>query len=428
MSDKAAQLARLQVNAPAGQTYVQGVGYQPKPTTTTTATINNSANPTLQAPTYTPPTAYNPATDINQFKDLQRQKAIIDLGAKRDTQLSALGQQEAQIKPMYDDKRNMSSVNSQIGAKNFAEYLANRGQSNSGLAGQMEISRMGALQNAYTGYNRDENKAVNDINTQRTDVNNGYASDLASSNMGIEANAMDKLIAARQLQDQQARQDALTKFNNQWNSYTYNNNNSREDARNNVLDTRYNQENYLKSILGQGNSFDYQAEYNKIANDGDPSNDWKLPQLMQARQDKITTQNALDLANKKYQDELKQKELENSRENMKLALQKQETDYATSKPYYSPNTSSTDGIGKESPYFAETNKRLDNIFNSAMKTDEVNTENPYGVGSKYSYTQPGRSEYNSVVDMIEHAPIKDIERYTLYNFYGIPLPAKYNQK
>lgn len=36
----------------------------------------------------------------------------------------------------------------------------------------------------------------------------------------------------------------------------------------------------------------YQAEYNKIRDDGDPSNDWKLPIIAAARQEKIQTQNS----------------------------------------------------------------------------------------------------------------------------------------
>lgn len=66
-------------------------------------------------------------------------------------------------------------------------------------------------------------------------------------------------------------------------------------------------------------SGDYQARYNQIANDGDPSNDWQLPYIQQARQEKITNQQALEAKKATLQTAAQQKQWDNALELWKTA-------------------------------------------------------------------------------------------------------------
>lgn len=148
--------------------------------------------------TLQPPTAYNPQSDIEKLKEAQRQQAIAALNKSRDSALSNLGAEKAQIQPMYYNKRNETSTGSQLQAKNFAEYMANRGLTNSGTNAQAEIARNVSLQGNIGALNQQEAAANADIARRETDVRNAYESDLAAANAGIEANALNQLINANQ--------------------------------------------------------------------------------------------------------------------------------------------------------------------------------------------------------------------------------------
>lgn len=69
-------------------------------------------------------------------------------------------------------------------------------------------------------------------------------------------------------------------------------------------------------------SNDYQAQINKVRDDGDPTNDWQIAYLNSARNQKISGIN-------QAQSEAEQQAFENQ-------LKMMETQYKTSKPYYKP--------------------------------------------------------------------------------------------
>ena len=69
-------------------------------------------------------------SDLDRYAKAQRQAAVDQLKAARTKALANLDVQEQNIKPMYENARNQTSAASQQGARNFAEYLANRGLTN----------------------------------------------------------------------------------------------------------------------------------------------------------------------------------------------------------------------------------------------------------------------------------------------------------
>lgn len=141
---------------------------------------------------------YDYEADLNRLKEQQKQAAIADLDKQKNQSLSDLNAEEATIKPTYYKKKDTVNVQNQIAAKNFHEYLANSGRSNSGIGAQYEMSRQNSLQRSLNDLNTQEAADLADIARRKTDVNNAYNSGLTSANAQIEANYITNLLNERQ--------------------------------------------------------------------------------------------------------------------------------------------------------------------------------------------------------------------------------------
>lgn len=136
---------------------------------------------------------------IDSLKASQQAAAEASLGKARDSSLSQLGADRAKIDPAYYSARNQASTQNQLGAKNFAEFMASRGQTSSGVANQAEISgnvalqgQMGSLKTSQLGEEAENTRRVQNVNA-------GYESDLVSSKAGIEAQALQQVINQQNL-------------------------------------------------------------------------------------------------------------------------------------------------------------------------------------------------------------------------------------
>ena len=161
---------------------------------------------------------YNYEADLQKLKEQQQKKAMEDLKNQQNQSLSNLNAEEATIKPTYYKKKDTANVQNQLASKNFAEYLANSGRSNSGIGAQYEMSRQATLQRNLNELNTEEAAAIADINRRKTDVNNAYESGLASANAQIEADYITNLLNERQKawERQQAEkeyQESVRQFN-----------------------------------------------------------------------------------------------------------------------------------------------------------------------------------------------------------------------
>ncbi len=161
---------------------------------------------------------YNYEADLQRLKEQQQKKAMEDLKNQQNQSLSNLNAEEATIKPTYYKKKDTANVQNQLASKNFAEYLANSGRSNSGIGAQYEMSRQATLQRNLNELNTEEAAAIADINRRKTDVNNAYESGLASANAQIEADYITNLLNERQKawERQQAEkeyQESVRQFN-----------------------------------------------------------------------------------------------------------------------------------------------------------------------------------------------------------------------
>lgn len=217
---------------------------------------------------------YDTSQYISQLADAQRAARIAALDKARGNALAALDTEQANIAPVYYDKRNQAAAQSDVGAMNFAQYMAARGIK--GAAGAMpEIYRNASLQGQLGALDRQEASQLGAIERQRANVEAGYASDVAAAEADIQSQAMQNAInqmnADREFAMQQAAQEWEIKRANQ----------ERQKAAEDAA-----RQEWLTTIGRYAD--DYQAQINAVQNDGDPSNDWQIPYLQAARQNKIS--------------------------------------------------------------------------------------------------------------------------------------------
>lgn len=292
--------------------------------------------------------------DLDRLAEAQRQAQVDQLKAARTKALANLDAQEQTIKPYYQNARNQTSASSQQGARNFAEYLANRGLTNSGAAAQGEINRQSALNNSLGNINQSEANAYRDIANQRTQVENDYVAGLANANNAITQNYYNNLLNYNEQQRQYIQglqNQALGQYANDYQAQINNllaqgyAPNSLEvlqlqAARGNKASTLYNngQSNALANIQA-GN-----INYNNAAQLG-----MTIPQAQQYYDNYVAQQEAQALAQQQaLERELAQQQWTNDLNYNKYLLDAQkvandtlQTNYNINKPYYKPTAPKT---------------------------------------------------------------------------------------
>lgn len=145
---------------------------------------------------------YDPTNDIKAMADAQKKAALAGLDKAHQQSLSDLSYAKQQIEPGYYTQRNSVSTDAQVAAKNFAEYMAQRGSNNptgiSGTMAQSDISNNVALQGNLGNLGTAEAKDYSANAKQVGDLNTAYNNDVASTNAGIDASTMQSLINAQQ--------------------------------------------------------------------------------------------------------------------------------------------------------------------------------------------------------------------------------------
>lgn len=157
--------------------------------------------------------------DLERLSRAQQKTQIAQLKQARDKALANLDVQEQEIKPTYQTARNQASATSQSGARSFAEYLANRGLTNSGSSAQGEINRLSSLQNSLGNIDTAEANAYRDIANQRTAVENDYVAGVANANSAIAQEYYNNLLNYNQQQREmvnQLQQQALGQYANDY--------------------------------------------------------------------------------------------------------------------------------------------------------------------------------------------------------------------
>lgn len=145
----------------------------------------------------TPPIAAQQTPDqyIRDLQQAQTQASLAGLDRARNQALSNLQSERSNIQPKFYEAKRQQIGQSQTGARNFAEYLASKGLNSSGLAGQGEMMRQGALQGQIGALNQQETQAYTDIGRRTSDVENAYLSDVEAARAGSQAQMLQNLIS-----------------------------------------------------------------------------------------------------------------------------------------------------------------------------------------------------------------------------------------
>jgi hypothetical protein len=238
-----------------------------------------------------------PYIDYQALYDAQLQSRIAELDNIKNTALSELDTSQNNLKDIYYNKRNQAGAQSDVGALNFAQFMASRGIS--GNAGAMpEIYRNNALQGQIGALNQQEASDNAAIESQRADINSAYQNDVAAARAEMQAQQLQaeieqqRIDAANALKADELAATAKTTADN--------------EAYSRLQDTKADYANTVNRF-----SANYQAEIDKVRNDGDPSNDWQIPMLESEQTKQLQSETTLQAAAQKEQD-AKQRELVNN--------------------------------------------------------------------------------------------------------------------
>ncbi len=162
---------------------------------TTSNSVYSPVTPT--SPVQTTPTATAPERTtqdmINEMIEAQRKARIAELDKARDAALANLESEQSRLQPAYYDARNQAAAQSDLGALNFAQYMASRGVKG-GAAGMPEIYRNAALQGEIGALNRQEQMALDAIERDRTGVLSAYEQDRVAALADLDARALQAQI------------------------------------------------------------------------------------------------------------------------------------------------------------------------------------------------------------------------------------------
>lgn len=139
--------------------------------------------------------------DIQALYAAQRNSRLASLAKARDSALSALSGEQGKLAPQFYAARNNTQSQADIGARNFAAYMAARGSSGNGAAAQARISQEGVLQGQLGNLQGQEIAANTDINRRMTDVQAGYANDSYAAESDVAAAEAAARIAEMQRVD-----------------------------------------------------------------------------------------------------------------------------------------------------------------------------------------------------------------------------------
>jgi hypothetical protein len=213
-----------------------------------------------------------------RLAEAQRASRVAALGKARDSALAGLDTEKASIDPYYYDKRNQAAAASDVGAKNFAEYMAGRGIS--GNAGAMpEIYRQSGLNSRIGALDQAQVAEKQDIERRRSGIESSYQSDVANANADIDAQTMQNYINQMQTVQAQRIADNAAKGLTSTGEQTL----QGRTAQNSELERQ-------AALVAQANYADIQVEINRRSA-LDP-NDPLIPYLQAARQQKIRDQEA----------------------------------------------------------------------------------------------------------------------------------------
>lgn len=146
---------------------------------------------------------------MEALKKLRIENAIAGLKGRYSEVKTEVDAKKAQLDPTYEAKKLQAQSSSQLQAKNFAEFLANRGLSRSGTSQQAELMRNLGLQQTFNQYDA-QKKADADYYTKQLDsAQTALNRDITMAQNEAETNFLDNFMRYKSDQDTAYRTEQL---------------------------------------------------------------------------------------------------------------------------------------------------------------------------------------------------------------------------
>jgi len=150
---------------------------------------------------------------LANLKEEQKNIARQKLENAKNEALTQVSREESKLMPTFTQQKQQADTTSQIKAKNFAEFLSNRGQTNAGISAAAEMSRQNVLGRDIGNIQTAENTAKTGFTQSRTDLEKSMQNNLSSQYGNIEQTYAQNLLQYREQkrQEELARQEQLRK-------------------------------------------------------------------------------------------------------------------------------------------------------------------------------------------------------------------------
>lgn len=284
---------------------------------------------------------------IDALTAQQKQSALAGLESSRQAALSSLSAERKALTPTYAAKRQQIASTGDVEAQRMNEFLAAQGLARSGAAGTLQ-GRVGAQTTGQLAQARQsEAQALQDILRRQTEVEQQYQTGLQQATSAAEAARIQALIEQARADRQYGLQEASYTGVLPSGQLTLQGQEAKTAA-----DTAA-QDRELASI-GQF-SGDFMAEIQRRQNTADTTDDWMIPYLTAARNQKIAAQNSAksEAASENYDRAFKMFQTLGTASGWvaeALGLPEGATTedymntlYNVSRPYYKPSTGTTSG-------------------------------------------------------------------------------------
>lgn len=176
--------------------------------------------PASQLPPVTPPPTaapYDPSIELEALRKAQTARIVGGLTNRYNQTIAGINANKAKVDPTQDAKRVQVQVGSRLKAKNFAEYLANKGLSRAGTSQQSELTRTSDLQNAYNDIETQRGLDTSYYTQQADSANTSFNQDINNAQSQIESDYLTQLIQTKTKRDEMRRTEDLQRELNQAN-------------------------------------------------------------------------------------------------------------------------------------------------------------------------------------------------------------------
>lgn len=143
-----------------------------------------------------------------QLVAAQKAKAIADLQKAYQGQIGSLTEARSQIDPRYRQAAIQTGINAELAQKRLREQMAAQGLARSGESAAAQIGVNTATQSNLGLLEQQRQSEYDALTRNEALLKQGYESDVASTNAGIEARALEQAIQDARIAEQNAIESA----------------------------------------------------------------------------------------------------------------------------------------------------------------------------------------------------------------------------